>query len=57
MQNELWNPFPSGAGQFFFLDTLEGGIEEKNRKGDKHRFEERYNQANFTWEDMDVLDF
>ena len=29
MQNELWNPFPSSVGQFFFLVTAEGGIEEK----------------------------
>ena len=35
MQDELWSPFPSGVGQFFFLDTLEGGIEENSFKGDK----------------------
>ena len=23
MKDELWNPFPSGYGQFFFLDAKE----------------------------------
>ena len=57
MQNELWNPFPSGAGQFFFLDTLEGGIEEKTKHEDIKRWNEAFPEESFTYKNMTILDF
>ena len=57
MQDELWSPFPSSLGITFFLDTKEGGIEESEVRFPKDDFERRFNEPNFTHEDMNILDF
>ena len=51
LMNELINPFPSGAKQLFFLDTLKNSLDEHNKVMTDEEFDEKFE------EDPNVLKF
>ena len=42
LQNELFNPFPSAVGQFFYMDKIEGIIDYAKIQHPRDEWEQAY---------------